>query len=159
MRLCCGLRVSLICFCTGWNWDDVSASADKLYERNPGTTCPSADGLYYDTAVWDLASTFLSDNGWKQSDAVAEPSDKTSMFSHPPWNIKDSQRAGPVRTYLPLAKALDNFELKLSTLVTRVVRSGSTITGVEVETDRGREIININDGGKVILTAGAVRGR
>ncbi|KAK0215872.1 hypothetical protein EDD85DRAFT_798597 [Armillaria nabsnona] len=121
-------------FPAGWNWDDVSASADKLYERNPGTTCPSADGVYYDTAVWDLASTFLSDNGWKQN----------------------SQRAGPVMTYLPLAKALDNFELKLSTLVTRVVRSGSTITGVEVETDSGREIININDGGKVILTAGAL---
>ncbi|KAK0188426.1 hypothetical protein F5146DRAFT_933025 [Armillaria mellea] len=143
-------------FPAGWNWDDVSASADKLYERNPGTTCPSADGLYYDTAVWDLASTFLSDHGWKQSDAVAEPSDKTSIFSHPPWNIKDSQRAGPVMTYLPLAKALDNFELKLSTLVTRVVRSGSTITGVEVEAGSGREIINVNDGGKVILTAGAL---
>ncbi|PBK99967.1 FAD/NAD(P)-binding domain-containing protein [Armillaria gallica] len=136
-------------FPAGWNWDDVSASADKLYERNPGTTCPSADGLYYDTAVWDLASTFLSDNGWKQSDAVAEPSDKTSMFSHPPWNIKRLATSRP-------SKALDNSELKLSTLATRVVRSGSTITGVEVETDNGREIININDGGKVILTAGAL---
>ncbi len=36
-----------------------SASADKLYEHNPSTTCSSVDGLYYDTAVWDLASTFL----------------------------------------------------------------------------------------------------
>ncbi|KAK0501765.1 hypothetical protein EDD18DRAFT_1144262 [Armillaria luteobubalina] len=143
-------------FPTGWNWDDVSASADKLYERNPGTTCPSADGLHYDTTVWDLASTFLSENGWKQSDAVADPSEKTNIFSHPPWNIKDSQRAGPVMTYLPLAEALDNFELRLSTLVTHVIRSGSTITGVEVETDSRREIININDGGKVILTAGAL---
>ncbi|KAK0466740.1 uncharacterized protein EV420DRAFT_1474181 [Desarmillaria tabescens] len=144
-------------FPAGWNWEDVSASADKLYERNPGTTCPSADGLYYDTAVWDLASTLLSNNEWIQSDAVAHwPDDKTNIYSHPPWNIKDSQRAGPVMTYLPLAKALDNFKLKLSTLVTRIVRSGSTITGVEVETDNGREIINVNDGGKVILTAGAL---
>ncbi len=61
-------------------------------------------------------------------------------------------------TYLPLAKALDKFELKHSTLVTCVVHSDSTITGVEVETDNRREIININDGGKVILTAGAVGG-
>ncbi|KAK0502398.1 hypothetical protein EDD18DRAFT_1100846 [Armillaria luteobubalina] len=74
-----------------WNWDDVSAYADKLYECNPITTCPSANGLYYDTTVWDLASTFLSENGWKQSDAVADPSKKTNIFSHPPWNIKDLQ--------------------------------------------------------------------
>ncbi|KAK0452909.1 GMC oxidoreductase [Desarmillaria tabescens] len=143
-------------FPAGWNWDNVSASADNLYARNPGTTLPSADGQYYDTAVWDIASAFLANNSWTEVDAIASPSDKTSVYSRPPWNIQGAQRAGPVMTYLPLAQAMDNFELMLSTTVTRVVRNGSTITGVEIETDGAREIININDGGKVVLTAGAM---
>lgn len=36
---------------TGWKWDDVSAAAAKLYERNPGTTLASADGKRYDQSV------------------------------------------------------------------------------------------------------------
>ncbi|KAF9031335.1 GMC oxidoreductase, partial [Hymenopellis radicata] len=140
----------------GWSWDNVSASADKLYERNPGTTLPSADGQYYDTAVYDIMSTLLANNSWTEVDAVASPEEKHNVYSHPPWNIQDSQRAGPVRTYLPLAQSMDNFELMLDTKVTRVVRTGSTITGVEIETNSTREIINLNAGGKVVLAAGAL---
>lgn len=36
---------------TGWKWNAVSAAADRLYERNPGTTSPSKDGQRYDQAV------------------------------------------------------------------------------------------------------------
>jgi choline dehydrogenase-like flavoprotein len=36
---------------TGWKWTDVSPSADRLYERNPGTTLASADGKRYDQSV------------------------------------------------------------------------------------------------------------
>jgi cellobiose dehydrogenase (acceptor) len=36
---------------TGWKWSDVSPSAEKLYERNPGTTLASADGKRYDQSV------------------------------------------------------------------------------------------------------------
>lgn len=65
-------------------------------------------------------------------------------------------RGGPVRTYLPLAQALDNFKLELETKVIRAVRTNSTITGVEVEVNGARETLNINPGGKVILAAGAM---
>ena len=66
-------------------------------------------------------------------------------------------RGGPVRTYLPLAQALDNFKLELHTKVIRAVRTNSTITGVEVEVGGGaRETINLKPGGKVILASGAM---
>ncbi len=142
----------------GWSWDDVEASAERLYERNPGTTLPSADGQLYNTAVYDVVSSLLANNSWTQVDAIASPDQKHNVYSHPPWNILNSRRAGPVMTYLPLAKALDNFELRLETKVTRVVRSGSTVTGVEIETSANstREIISLNPDGQVILAAGAV---
>ncbi|KAF8870007.1 hypothetical protein CPB85DRAFT_1355990, partial [Mucidula mucida] len=104
----------------GWSWDDVEASAERLYERNPGTTLPSADGQLYNTAVYDVVSSLLANNSWTQVDAIASPDQKHNVYSHPPWNILHSRRAGPVMTYLPLAKALDNFELRLDTKVTRV---------------------------------------
>ena len=62
-----------------------------------------------------------------------------------------------MRTYLPLAQALDNFKLELHTKVIRAVRTNSTITGVEVEVGGGaRETINLKPGGKVILASGAM---
>jgi cellobiose dehydrogenase (acceptor) len=36
---------------SGWKWADVEAAAEKLYERNPGTNLPSADGKRYDQGV------------------------------------------------------------------------------------------------------------
>lgn len=62
-----------------------------------------------------------------------------------------------MKTYLPLAQALGNFKLKLNTKVVRAVRSGSHVSGVEVETSNGqRELISIKSDGKVILAAGAL---
>lgn len=95
--------------------------------------------------------------GWSQVDAIKEPNRKTAVYSYPPWDIQDGLRAGPVKSYLPLAKALSNFELTLNTKVVRVVRSGSTATGVEVETSTGaRQIINLKTGGNVILASGSM---
>lgn len=66
-------------------------------------------------------------------------------------------RSGPVRTYLPLAEAKDNFKLQLNTKVIRAVRTNATITGVEVEDASGsRQIIQLAQGGKVIFSAGAM---
>lgn len=35
----------------GWKWADVASAAERFYERNPGTSTPSADGKRYDQAV------------------------------------------------------------------------------------------------------------
>jgi cellobiose dehydrogenase (acceptor) len=68
----------------GWKWDDVSASADRLYERTPGTTSGSMDGKRYDQGAYDVMSKFLSANGFKSSDGIAEPDSKHSVFTYPP---------------------------------------------------------------------------
>lgn len=140
---------------TGWKWSDVSASAESFYERTPGYILANGTGV--DQGAWTVITDFLSDNGFTQTDALANPNDKESVFSHPPWLIKDGLRGGPVRDYLPLAQAKTNFKLSSNTQLVRVIRSNSTATGVEVETSAGaRQIINLNEGGSVILAGGAM---
>lgn len=46
----------------GWKWADVSSAADRLYERNPGTTPASKDGLSYNQTVSKYPYAFLGRN-------------------------------------------------------------------------------------------------
>lgn len=142
---------------TGWKWSDVSEAAARLYKRNPGTTMPSADGQHYDQTAFNIVSQMLSSNGWTEVDSIDSPNSKTKAFSQPAWSILNNKRAGPVRTYLPVAQGLDNFSLKLNTKVTNVIRTGGRITGVLTTASNGTsEIINLNNGGKVVLASGAM---
>ncbi|KKY24827.1 putative gmc oxidoreductase [Diplodia seriata] len=89
--------------------------------------------------------------GWRWEDG--------GVYVRPPWNVQDAVRSGPVRTYLPDAQALPNFTLQLHAKVLRVVRTGGTATGVEIEqADGTREVINLTSAstGKVVLAAGAL---
>lgn len=141
----------------GWRWADVEDAAARLYERIPGTITPSTDGKYYDNDVWDVASKFFALAGYKEVNTNEEIDEKYKVYSYPALNIEGGFRASPVRTYLPLAMELSNFKLQLYTKVIRAVRTGSTITGVEVEdSDSQRSFINVNPSGKVILAAGAM---
>ncbi|CAG7963761.1 unnamed protein product [Penicillium salamii] len=141
----------------GWKWKDVEPAADRLYSRNPGTLLPSADGKRYDQVLYDVLSKFFSGLGWKSVDMSAQPDEKTKVYSYPAWNVQDQKRAGPVRTYLPDALKLDNFQLALGTKVLRLIRSGSKVTGVEVQNAAGRtEIITLGCHGRVVLAAGAL---
>ncbi|KAJ5929354.1 hypothetical protein N7454_007202 [Penicillium verhagenii] len=141
----------------GWKWKDLKPAAERLYRRNPGTIMPSADGKYYDQSLYNVLSKFLSKLGWKSVDMISHPNEKYQVYSHPAWNIKDQVRAGPVRTYLPLAERSRKFTLSLETKVIRVVRDGSQVTGVELQTVSGKtEIVNIAPGGRVVLASGAL---
>lgn len=142
---------------TGWSWSDIESSAESFYERNPGTTLSSSDGRRYNQGVYQTLASLFKANNWSEVDAIEEPNKKNKVFSHPPMNIHNSLRAGPVLTYLPLAQAMDNFKLQLNTKVLRVVRSGSAVTGVEVQTESGAtQLINLKADGKVVLAAGAL---
>ncbi|CAD0088173.1 unnamed protein product [Aureobasidium mustum] len=138
----------------GWRWNDVASAAEKVHSRNPGTTNPSADGIHYDQTSYDVFANFFKTQGYTPADAIAEPNLKHNVYSHAPYNVKDGLVAGPVLTYLPLAQALPNFKLQLHTKVIRAVRNGSAVSGVEVEVDGQRQIINVNAGGRVILASG-----
>lgn len=141
----------------GWKWNDVAPAADRLYSRNPGTILPSADGRRYDQGLYRTLSGFLGKLGWKSVDMIREPNKKHQVYSYPSWNIKDEKRAGPVRTYLPLTRHLPNFALSMNTKALRLVRSGSKVTGVEVQTATGKnETVSIAPGGRVVLAAGTL---
>lgn len=141
----------------GWNWADVSDAADRLYERNPGTTSPSQDGVHYNDLAYTILSSYLNAEGWSEVDSIKSPNEKTMAYSRPAWSIKDHLRAGPARTYMPFAQALDNFTLKLNSQVIQVKRNGSSVTGVLTQaSDGSQQIINLNAGGKVVLAAGAL---
>lgn len=141
----------------GWNWADVSEAADRLYERNPGTTQPTDDGVYYNDLAYTVVSSYLGAAGWSEVDSIESPNEKHMVYSRPAWSIKDHLRAGPARTYMPYAQALDNFSLKLNTKVIQVKRTGSAVTGVLTEgSDGSQQIINLKAGGKVVLGAGAL---
>ncbi|RYP78208.1 hypothetical protein DL771_000685 [Monosporascus sp. 5C6A] len=143
-------------FPEGWRWEDVTDAAERLYDRNIHTLYPSVDGEYYDGVIYDVASKSFESNGWRHVDPIQNPNEKHMMFSRAPCGIVNGLRGGPVRTYLPLAQALDNFTLELHSKVIRAVRTNSTITGVEVEVNGVRETIKVNPGGKVILASGAM---
>lgn len=142
---------------TGWKSADVSAAADRVWERNPGQTYGSEDGKRYNDESYDVLSKFFTTQGWAETDFIKDPNSKKDVFGHPPWNVADGLRSGPVRTYLPLAQKLDNFKLMMNTKVIRAVREGTSATGIEIETADGKRVIyNVNAGGSVILAAGAM---
>ncbi|KAM0297314.1 hypothetical protein ACHAPM_009847 [Fusarium culmorum] len=141
----------------GWGWSDMSAAAERLYERNPGTTLPSDDGKYYNDMTFKVLEKYLSAKGWKEVDSIKQPNEKHEVYSRCSWSIKDNMRAGPARTYMPFAKALPNFTLKLETKVIQPIRSGSMITGVLTQAaDGSKQIIKVKAGGKVVLAGGAM---
>jgi cellobiose dehydrogenase (acceptor) len=141
----------------GWKWADVSAAADRVYQRNPGQTYGSEDGTRYDDGAYSVLSKFFAGQGWAETDFIKEPNAKVDVFGHPPWNVADGLRSGVVRTYLPLAQELPNFKLMMNTNVVRAVRDGSAVSGVEIETADGERVIyNVNVGGSVLLAAGSM---
>ncbi|OJJ78934.1 putative cellobiose dehydrogenase [Aspergillus glaucus CBS 516.65] len=141
----------------GWKWNDISAAAKRMYERNAGSMLPSADGKRYDQSLFKVLSSFLNRLGWKYVNQHEQPDERHQMYSYPSWSAADGVRAGPVRSYLPLAQEMDNFNLRLQTKVRRLVRRGGRVTGVEVEKENGGiEIIHVRAGGKVVLAAGSM---
>ncbi|KAJ4299097.1 hypothetical protein N0V90_004341 [Kalmusia sp. IMI 367209] len=142
----------------GWKWSDISGAADRFYERNPGQNYGSEDGLRYNDEAYGVLSKFLGASGWTETDLIdGDINARKDVYGRPPWNLANGMRSGPVRTYLPDAQKLSNFELMLNTKVIRAVRDGSAVSGVETETEAGARIIyNLNAGGKVLLSAGAM---
>jgi cellobiose dehydrogenase (acceptor) len=141
----------------GWKSADVAAAADRVWERNPGQTYGSMDGKRYNDEAYEVLSKFFANQGWAETDFIKDPNSKQDVFGHPPWNEADGLRSGVVRTYLPFAQNLPNFKLMMNTKVIRAVRKGSSVTGVELETEAGQRVIyNVKAGGSVILAAGAM---
>ncbi|KAF2173258.1 GMC oxidoreductase [Zasmidium cellare ATCC 36951] len=144
---------------TGWEYDDIKQAYERVESLNPGTTMPSGNGERYDyePGAFGLFSDLLGNEGWTHVDAIEQPNEKHLVYSYPPQNVAAGEgiRAGPPHVYFSLALENENFSHQLNANVTRVIRDGGLVTGVEVENEDGsRSNISLNEGGKVILTAG-----
>lgn len=139
-------------FPAGWKSADMKASRDAVFKRIPGTDTPSMDGKRYKQEGFGVLSTAFLADGWKQVTANDVPNQKNRVFSHSPFMYENGQRQGPLGTYLVSALKRSNFKLLTGTMARRVVRTGKTATGVELENNCGT--VKLNTGGRVILSAG-----
>lgn len=152
----------------GWSSADMAAPVERVFSRIPGTDRPSTDGAFapgYDGG-WAVVADALRAANWSEVKGNLEPDQKNRSFSYPNFFIKDGQRDGPHATYLVNASQRSNFKMMMNTMVLRVVRDGSHITGVEVEPSAtgaldvsnpgvcAGEISITPQGGRVILSGG-----
>lgn len=146
-------------FPTGWKASDVEPAIGRVFDRIPFTERPSTDGVLYKPCGYDIVGGALAAAGWQNVSADEVPAKKNFTFSHPDQMFSHGERGGPMATYLVTAHARKNFKLIMNTAVNRVVRDGSSITGVEVQAFlKGGYCgtINVTPGtGRVILSAGA----
>jgi cellobiose dehydrogenase (acceptor) len=87
-----------------------------------------------------------------------ENSDRNHTTSYTEFFFQNGEKGGPMATYLVTASKRRNFQLQMNTTVTRVLRKGGTVTGVEVESTGSGGLIGtlkVTPGsGRVILSAG-----
>lgn len=145
-------------FPDGWQAADMEAPADRVFSRIPGTTNPSMDGELYLDEGYNVIAGGLEASGWAGKDLNTVPDQKNRTFGHTPYMFAGGERGGPMATYLVSANGRSNFEMWNNTQVTRVVRSGGHITGVEVAQYAGdgyAGTVSVTPvSGRVILSAG-----
>ncbi|KAK2760175.1 hypothetical protein FQN54_002242 [Arachnomyces sp. PD_36] len=145
-------------FPEGWQSEDMAPAVEKVFSRIPGTDHPSMDGELYYQEGYEVIGGALRDAGWKNVTANEVPDEKHQTFSHTPYMFSNGERGGPMATYLVSASERPNFTLWMNTTVSRVIREGGHITGVEVEAfgDGGYYgVSNVTEStGRVVLSAG-----
>ena len=145
-------------FPAGWKHSDVSPAIIRLHQQQPSTNRPSQDGLYYQQSGYEAAKKWLVTNaGYTELNINANSKQKTKVFGHPVYDYENGQRSGPVITYLQSALKRPNFRLLSGAWVQRVVRTGSTATGVVVNVNGVTSTISLKSNGRVILSGGALK--
>ncbi|KAI0746657.1 cellobiose dehydrogenase [Daedaleopsis nitida] len=143
----------------GWpsSWANHGPYTSKLKSRIPSTDHPSPDGKRYLTESADVVTQLLKAQGYSQATINDNPNFKDHVYGYSAFSFQDGMRAGPVATYFQTALKRSNLVYKDYTLVSQVVRNGSTITGVRTnDTSLGVDgIVPLNPKGRVILSAGA----
>lgn len=145
-------------FPDGWKAKDLVDATKRVFDRIPGTWHPSQDGKLYRQEGFDVLSSGLAKSGWKSVVANDAPNEKNHTFAHTHFMFAGGERNGPLATYLVSADARDNFDLWTNTAVRRAVRTGSKVTGVELECLSNGGLsgtVNVNPNGGVIFSAGA----
>ncbi|GJJ08611.1 hypothetical protein Clacol_002830 [Clathrus columnatus] len=143
----------------GWpsSWGDHGPYTAKLQQRLPSTDAPSADGKRYLEQAFTVTSQLLDNQGYTNITINDTPDSKDHIYGYSSWNFQQGMRWGPVRTYFQTALQRPNFVFLQNTMVSSVVRNGSTITGVQTnDTSIGPNgVVSLNPNGRVILSAGS----
>ncbi|KAG6865808.1 hypothetical protein C0991_011613 [Blastosporella zonata] len=144
---------------TGWptSWGNHAPYTAKMVARLPSTDAPSTDGKRYLEQTFDVASTLLKGQGYRQVTINDNPDSKDHTFGYSAYNFVKGKRTGPVATYLRTALARKNFTFKNYVYVLNVVRNGAQITGVKTnDTSLGPDgVVPLTPNGRVVLSAGS----
>ncbi|KAI3326242.1 hypothetical protein HD806DRAFT_441044 [Xylariaceae sp. AK1471] len=146
-------------FPAGWHDTDLKAATQRVFQRIPGTTRPSLDGKLYMSQGVDALSAALKQGGWTGlNEPNASPAAKNRTYGSTTYMFSGGERRGPMATYLKTAAGRDNFQLWMNTPARRAIRTGGTITGVELDctVDKGKfgTISVTPKTGRVIVSAG-----
>lgn len=89
--------------------------------------------VYFSQGV-SLLSSALKAGGWTGVDVPNNsPSSKNHTYGPTTYMFSGGERAGPMATYLKTAAERDNFQLWMNTAARRALRTGSIVTGVELD--------------------------
>ncbi|KAK0615074.1 cellobiose dehydrogenase [Bombardia bombarda] len=144
-------------FPTGWKSTNVAAATKRVFTRIPGTWHPSQDGKLYRQEGFNVLASGLNKTGWAEVIPNDSPNSKNHTFGHTTFMYSGGERGGPMATYLVSAHDRKNFALWTNTAVRRAIRTGSKVTGVELEclTNGGYSgTVNLSAKGRVIFAAG-----
>ncbi|KAI0537135.1 cellobiose dehydrogenase [Xylaria digitata] len=147
-------------FPKGWHDADLQAATKRVFDRIPGTTAPSVDGKVYFPQGVNLLSAALNKGGWTGiSVPNNNPGAKNRTYSPTTYMFSRGQREGPMATYLKTAAERDNFQLWMNTPARRALRTGGSITGVELDCTVGEggpygTVSVTPKTGRVIVSAG-----
>ncbi|KAI0912248.1 cellobiose dehydrogenase [Ustulina deusta] len=146
-------------FPAGWHDVDMIAATMRAFQRIPGTTAPSVDGKVYFPQGVNLLSAALKQGGWTGVGLPNMfPGAKNRTYSPTTYMFSGGERGGPMATYLKTAAERDNFQLWMNTPARRALRTGGTITGVELDCMLGNgqygTVSVTPKTGRVIVSAG-----
>ncbi|KAK3375743.1 hypothetical protein B0T24DRAFT_206703 [Lasiosphaeria ovina] len=144
-------------FPAGWKSSDLAGATKRVFDRIPGTWHPSQDGKLYRQEGFNTLVSGLNKTGWTEVIPNDSPNLKNHTYGHTTFMFSNGERGGPLATYLVSAYARENFNLWTGSAVRRAVRTGSRVTGVELEclSDGGYSgIVNVSANGGVIFSAG-----
>lgn len=147
-------------FPDGWHSSDMTGATERVFQKIPGTPIPSQDGHLYTQQGAGLLEWSFEQAGWTRETSNDTPEQKTQerVFTNTTFMYENGERGGPMATYLVEADARSNFELWTNTMVERVVRDGSKITGVELKSAGSgghNGTVTVSAKGAVVLSAGA----
>ena len=145
-------------FPAGWKHADLVPSINRLYATQPSSDVPSTDHIQYLQSGYVAAKNWLVNKaGYSELSINANAAKKTKVFGHPVYDYNTGQRGGPAISYMQTASKRSNFHLQSGAWVQRVVRQGSTATGVVANVSGVLTTYSLSTKGRVIVSGGALK--